>query len=91
VLLGVGIIWSVLHGSEILFTRKMGLQGFTSGSYGNPPSISYWGRQLSVYLAAVIVMKLGIGALLALFPSLLDVGEWLLSWTGGSTEVQIVL
>ncbi|KAG8971541.1 hypothetical protein FRB90_010472, partial [Tulasnella sp. 427] len=44
----------------------------------------------SVYILAVIVMKVAVLALLAVFPELLDVGEWLLSWTDGKSSVQIV-
>ncbi|KAG8952619.1 hypothetical protein FRC04_003980 [Tulasnella sp. 424] len=90
VTVGVGIIWAVLHGSQNLLTKRLGLHGFESGQYGTPPSFNYWIRQASVYVLAVIVMKLAVLALLALVPSLLDVGEWLLSWTDGRTSVQIV-
>ncbi|KIO17013.1 hypothetical protein M407DRAFT_33339 [Tulasnella calospora MUT 4182] len=90
VTVGVGIIWAVLHGAQNLLTTRLGLHGFESGQYGTPPSFNYWIRQASVYVFAVIVMKLAVLALLALVPSLLDVGEWLLSWTDGRTTVQIV-
>ncbi|KAG9045473.1 hypothetical protein FS837_006254 [Tulasnella sp. UAMH 9824] len=90
VTIGVGIIWAILHGAQNLLTTRLGLHGFESGQYGTPPSFNYWIRQASVYILAVIVMKLAVLALLAFVPSLLDIGEWLLSWTDGKTSVQIV-
>lgn len=88
---GVGIIWGVLRVAATVLTERLGLNGFQSGQYGNPPRLKYWARQASVYILAVIIMKLAILALLALVPPLMDFGEWLLSWTGGNTSVQIIL
>lgn len=90
-LAGVGIIWTVLHGVAYVFSNKLHLTGFESGSYGSPPAFTYWLKQASVYIVAVLAMKLAVGALLTLVPQLFIVGEWLLSWTNGDERLQIVL
>ncbi|KAG8986438.1 hypothetical protein FRB94_005625 [Tulasnella sp. JGI-2019a] len=90
VTVGVGIIWSVLHGLTHLFSNKLHLAGFESGSYGNPPLFGYWLKQASVYIVAVLAMKLAVGALLAFVPPLFIVGGWLLSWTNGDERLQII-
>ena len=52
--------------------------------------ISWWGRQLLVYLLVLVVMKL---AILGLFwiPAIFTVGDWLLSWLGEDTKIVFVL
>ncbi|KAG8865411.1 hypothetical protein FRB96_000301 [Tulasnella sp. 330] len=90
VTVGVGIIWTVLHGATFVFSHKLHLTGFESGSYGNPPAFAYWLKQVSVYIVAVLAMKLAVGALLTLVPQLFVVGEWLLSWTNGDERLQII-
>lgn len=51
---------------------------------------SWWGKQLMVYLASLVVMKL---AILGFFwiPAVLAVGDWMLSWLGEDTKVIFVL
>jgi hypothetical protein len=90
---GVGIIYGVLHLLTFLFSEKLGLKGFESGVYGNPPSLNYWCRQAAIYVVALIAMKLAVILLLVLFPGIFKIGEWLLSWTwtGDGDALQVVL
>lgn len=50
----------------------------------------WWGKQLLVYLASLVVMKL---AILGFFwiPAVLAFGDWLLSWLGEDTKIVFVL
>ncbi|KAI3616689.1 vacuolar membrane protein [Moniliophthora roreri] len=79
--LGVMILYLIHHGLTHLFSHKFQLQGFESGVYGKPPSWNFWVRQAVVYVVALTTMKFIVIALLALFPGLYKIGEWLLSWT----------
>ena len=90
---GVGIIYGVLHALTYLFSEKLGLKGFESGVYGNPPSLNYWCRQAATYVVALTAMKLAVILLLVLFPGIFKIGEWLLSWTwtGDGDALQVVL
>ncbi|KAG8931962.1 hypothetical protein FRC02_001842 [Tulasnella sp. 418] len=90
VTVGVVIIWAVLHGLTNLLTNKFHLIGFQSGSYGNPPSLVFWAKQAAVYIVAIVSMKLVVLIVFTLFPSTFRVGDWLLSWTGGRGQVQVV-
>lgn len=51
---------------------------------------SWWGKQLLVYLASLVVMKL---AILGFFwiPAIFEIGDWLLSWLGEDTKIVFVL
>ncbi|RXW25423.1 hypothetical protein EST38_g410 [Candolleomyces aberdarensis] len=90
--LGIGIIYGVLHALTFLFSEKLGLKGFESGVYGNPPSLNYWCRQAATYVVALTAMKLAVILLLVLFPGIFKIGEWLLSWTwtGDGDALQVV-
>jgi NhaP-type Na+/H+ and K+/H+ antiporter len=44
-----------------------------------------------VYLGALLAMKIVVVVLFAVFPWLIDVGDWLLSWTGNRGAVQVIL
>ncbi|KAK7049712.1 hypothetical protein VNI00_005743 [Paramarasmius palmivorus] len=79
--LGVMILYLIHHGLTHLFSQKFHLQGFESGIYGKPPSWNFWARQAVLYVVALTTMKFIVIALLALFPGLYRIGEWLLSWT----------
>ncbi|KAG8743379.1 hypothetical protein FRC10_012183 [Ceratobasidium sp. 414] len=75
----------------------MQLKGFRSGDYGGvPPSKIYWMRQLpfskaTVYVTALILMKLAVVGLFAIWPGLFRIGDWLLSWTGRSAALQVIV
>ncbi|KAL0580739.1 hypothetical protein V5O48_001297 [Marasmius crinis-equi] len=79
--LGVLILYGVHHGLTHIITDRLHWEGFESGRYGKPPSIRFWGRQAVVYVISLTTMKFMVIGLLALFPGLYKIGEWLLSWT----------
>ncbi|KAF8607719.1 hypothetical protein BDV93DRAFT_519738, partial [Ceratobasidium sp. AG-I] len=89
---GVALIYAFLHAATWLLTTKMQLKGFRSGDYGGvPPSKIYWMRQATVYIGALLFMKLAVVGLFALWPGLFRVGDWLLSWTGGNSALQVIV
>ncbi|KAF9006665.1 vacuolar membrane protein-domain-containing protein [Cyathus striatus] len=79
--LGVALIYFILHFLTYLFTERFGMKGFQSGLYGTPPSFNYWCRQAAIYVLSLSTMKFLVIGLLALFPGIFKLGEWLLSWT----------
>ncbi|ORZ03556.1 Vaculolar membrane protein-domain-containing protein [Syncephalastrum racemosum] len=91
--LGVGILWGILKGFQYLLIDKLRLSGFQSGVYGDPPlkkQFKRWGKQLAVYCAGLILMKLIVVALFHLCPWLSDFGRWVLRWTMGDYKLQVV-
>lgn len=90
---GVGLIYIVLPCSTWLLSKKLGIKGLKSGQYGNPPSLTYWGRQAAVYIFALTAMKLLVLALFAFWPGISAMGDWLLGWTTlfDGESVQVVL
>jgi hypothetical protein len=79
--LGVAMLYLILHIATHILTEKLLLKGFESGQYGAPPSFQYWLRQATVYVFSLTTMKLLVIGLLALWPGIFQLGEWLLSWT----------
>ena len=90
-IVGVGIIYVVLHSLTYLLTEKCGFKGFESGEYGTPPAFSYWLRQTVIYVLSITTMKLFVVALFAIWPGIFKVGEWLLSFLGTSDALQVIL
>lgn len=90
---GVALIYFTLHALTRLFTDKFQLKGFESGMYGEPPSLTYWGRQAALYVFTLTTMKAIVITILILFPGIYLIGEWLLSWTwtGDGDAVQVIL
>lgn len=90
---GVAIIYLVLRILTYTTIEKFQWNGFQSGVYGTPPSISYWARQTALYIVALGSMKFIVVLLLALFPGLDKIAAWLLSWTliGSDDSVQVIL
>jgi len=90
--LGVALIYLILRGLTHVFTHIFQLKGFESGQYGNPPSIKYWLRQAAVYVLSLTSMKLLVVGLFALYPGIVKIGEWLLSWTrtGDKDAFQVI-
>lgn len=88
---GVGIIYAVHHLLTYLFTSVLQCKGCHSGQYGKPPRISYWLRQAAIYVVALTTMKMLVVLLFTVWPSLIEAGQWLLSWTGGRDAIQIIL
>jgi hypothetical protein len=90
-MLGVGIIYLVLRFFTTTLTQRLGLSGFESGQYGNPPSSVFWAKQTAVYVLSITTMKLLVIGLFAAWPGIFRVGQWLLSWTGDGSNFQIIL
>lgn len=90
---GVGFIYIALHLLTHLFSEKLHIKGIESGVYGTPPSFDYWARQAAIYVLSLTTMKLLVLGLLALFPRIFKIGEWLLSWTwtGDGDAFQVIL
>lgn len=87
------MIYLILHVLTHLFVEKFQLKGFESGVYGSPPSFKFWARQAAVYVLTLTTMKLLVFVLFALFPGIINIGEWLLSWTwtGDGDALQVIL
>ncbi|KAG6828493.1 hypothetical protein H0H92_007809 [Tricholoma furcatifolium] len=68
-------------------------EGFVSGVYGKPPSITHWARQALIYVLALTTMKFIVILLIVFIPGMFSLGEWLLSWTriGSGDSVQVIL
>ena len=90
-ILGVAIIYGLLKLVNHIINDRLHLKGFVSGQYGSPPKWSIWVRQAIVYAAVLTAMKLLVVAILAIWPSLIDFGAWLLGWTGNGGNFQIIL
>ncbi|KAL5507929.1 hypothetical protein ACEPAH_5547 [Sanghuangporus vaninii] len=88
--LGVALIYFIHHFLTYVFSDWLMLKGFRSGQYGSPPSILYWIRQAAVYVTALTTMKLVVIGLFAIWPGIVQVGNWLLSWTGGGDGIQVI-
>ncbi|KDQ64450.1 hypothetical protein JAAARDRAFT_28080 [Jaapia argillacea MUCL 33604] len=87
---GVGVIYLILHVLTNILSEKLGLSGFESGQYGSPPSLNYWARQAAVYVLSLTTMKIVVVGLFALWPGIVEVGAWLLSWLGSENAVQVI-
>ncbi|CAE7229803.1 unnamed protein product [Rhizoctonia solani] len=88
---GVGLIYAFLHAGTWLFATKLNLKGFRSGDYGGvPPSKVFWLRQATVYVTSLLLMKVAVVLLFAVWPALYALGDWLLSWTDGNASIQVV-
>ncbi|KAG9118301.1 hypothetical protein FRC07_007254 [Ceratobasidium sp. 392] len=89
---GVALIYAFLHAGTWLLATKMQLKGFRSGDYGGvPPSKIYWIRQATVYVTALLLMKVAVVGLFAAWPGLFRIGDWLLSWTDGNAALQVIV
>lgn len=90
---GVGILYLLLWGTTKVLTEQFHLHGLQTGQYGDgpKPSVKFWARQATVYVACLLGMKVVVIILFAIWPGIFDIGEWLLSWTGDSNWVQVVV
>ncbi|KAF3909707.1 hypothetical protein AA313_de0208942 [Arthrobotrys entomopaga] len=80
----------ITHLCEMLPPDNTFSYGITSGDYGNPPKASNWIKQSIIYFAGLMVMKLIVAILFAIFPIVLGkFGDFLLGWTEGNRKVQI--
>ena len=76
-----------------MFTEVWGYDGFISGQYRptgsqGRPKLEFWLKQLSIYLVAIVVMKLVVTGLLALFPFLIFVAKTLIGLFGDHGNAQ---
>lgn len=90
---GVGIIYLFLWGTTKVLTEQFHVHGLQTGQYGDgpKPSIKFWARQAAVYVFCLLGMKVVVVLLFAIWPGIFAIGEWLLSWTGNSDTVQVVV
>ncbi|KAI9274685.1 vacuolar membrane protein-domain-containing protein, partial [Phascolomyces articulosus] len=91
--IGVGILWGIHAGFQYILIHKLKLSGLQTGVYGDPPlqkQMKRWLKQLTVYIASLILMKLCVILLFHLFPQLSDFGHWVLQWTMGDYKLQVV-
>lgn len=89
---GVFVIWGVLSAVKFM-TRFYRLKGFQSGVYGEPPlhnQLVIWLKQLSVYILALVTMKIVVLVLFAICPWLEGFGKWVLKWTMGNYKLQVL-
>ncbi|EUC67433.1 vacuolar membrane protein [Rhizoctonia solani AG-3 Rhs1AP] len=88
---GVGLIYAFLLTGTWLLATKLQFKGFRSGDYGGvPPSKIFWLRQATVYVTSLLLMKVAVVLLFAVWPGLFAFGDWLLSWTDGDASLQVV-
>lgn len=95
---GVFFIYITLRLITHLLTDVWGKEGFVSGQYTstssarhrNRPRIEYWLKQLASYLFVLLLMKMAVLLLFAIFPFLFDMGSWLLGLFGNHKQVQVL-
>ncbi|KTW28778.1 hypothetical protein T552_01408 [Pneumocystis carinii B80] len=86
--IGVPILWIVL-GFIGRICKFMGCVGTKSGDYdGDPPRITWWLKQLFIYILGLICMKISVFPILRI-PILDNTANWLLSWTSSEEKLQI--
>lgn len=86
--IGVPILWLCLwYVYNLAF--KFGVSGIMSGEYGDPPQYGPFGKQLGLYLIAVIISKILLSLVLYYVPFLDNWGAFLISWTDFDARVQI--
>ncbi|PWN94073.1 hypothetical protein FA10DRAFT_264663 [Acaromyces ingoldii] len=81
------------HPPEPLATTTPASTTTTAGLLrrGRPrPRLTFFFRQLSLYLLSLLIMKILVVLLLALFPFLFDVGRWILDLFGHAREAQVL-
>lgn len=54
------------------------------------PRIEYWLKQLASYLFVLLLMKMAVLVIFALFPFLFDVGSWILGFFGNHKQFQVL-
>lgn len=97
---GVAIIYATLRVTTHVLTTVLGLKGCVSGQYtdgtkrgrgkASRPRLSYWFKQLGMYFFALLIMKVVVTILFALFPFLFAFGRWLLGLFGEAKNVQVL-
>ncbi|KAI3480120.1 hypothetical protein L1887_57719 [Cichorium endivia] len=54
------------------------------------PRLEYWLKQLASYLFVLLLMKMAVLVVLAIFPFLFDVGSWILGFFGSHKDAQVL-
>ncbi|EIW73201.1 hypothetical protein TREMEDRAFT_26192, partial [Tremella mesenterica DSM 1558] len=91
---GVAIFYFALKGLTWFITQRLGLEGFQSGKYGNPPKPRFWWQQLIPYLISIILMKLLVLLPLTLpgiSPLIIRLGHDLLAYLNPDAQVIFVM
>lgn len=87
--IGVPILWCMLLYVYKLAT-KLGIRGIVSGEYGTPPRLSFFFKQLVLYLVSLILSKVVLSLFLYYVPFLDDWAAYLISWSTFDERVEIV-
>ncbi|CAG8497760.1 3381_t:CDS:2 [Ambispora gerdemannii] len=87
--LGVFILFTLL---KLLHkgASSLGVQGVRSGDYGMPPRVTWWLKQLSLFIIGLFTMKTIVVLLIHIAPFLFKLGEWSIHWTESDPKLQIV-
>lgn len=95
--LGIAILYVLLRGLLHTCQYVFGWSGFVSGEYSAPmrdgrvaSMLECWLRQTTVYVIALVLMKLFVLALMNMLPFLILFGSWLLSLFGTHRSLQVV-
>lgn len=85
---GVPLLWFCLYMVHTCAFR-LGITGIISGQYGHPPRWLAFFKQASLYLIALIGMKILLYIFAWWTPFVDDFGELLISWTDFDGRVQV--
>ncbi|WFD32312.1 hypothetical protein MSPP1_003357 [Malassezia sp. CBS 17886] len=95
--IGVAVIFYSMRCLTLIATEHLLLPGCVSGEYYDTGDVPHrlrpwncWVRQTTLYLVALLLMKAAVLLLLAVFPSLVSFGNWLLGLFGMQRELQVV-
>lgn len=86
--IGVPILWFCLHVVHS-WAAKLHVKNIVSGEYGRPPRWSVFFKQASLYMIALIGMKIMLYIFVWWTPFLDDLGAFLISWTTFDPKVQV--
>lgn len=87
--IGVPILWICLF-LVYQVCESLKISGIESGNYGKPPKFTSYLKQLAIFFIAVLLMK-GAIYLLLYIPIFIMYADWVLSWSDGFPNLQIVL
>lgn len=87
--IGVPILWACLF-LVYQVCENLKISGIESGNYGKPPKFTSYLKQLAIFFVAVLMMK-GAIYLLLYIPIFIMYADWVLSWSDGFPNIQIVL
>jgi len=79
-------LWMIYNGCS-----RLGIEGIVSGQYGNPPKLSYYFKQLALYILGLFLTKSTIYLLLLSNDWFYLMADWILSWTEGHPRLQLFI